>query len=269
MSQCKGDTSAVNEDMLRHMVLNSIRAYNLKFAEKYGDMVICCDNRSWRKTVWPNYKAKRKTNKDKSAHDWDAIYELMNKIRDKIKVVFPYKVLLVDGCEADDIIAVICQNRHHEPNVIVSGDHDFIQLHVYPGVEQYSPVQKMWVKCPSTMSMVYYLHGQIVKGCAGDGIPNIRSDDDVFIRETGRQKSITKKFLSTVDEALEGEVPDPELTKNYDRNERLMDFNFIPNDYKQAILAAFSVPAVGDKKYILTYLIETKCNLLIENIQDF
>ena len=40
-------TIAVNkvndENMLRHMMLNSVRMYNKKFRDQYGQMIICCD----------------------------------------------------------------------------------------------------------------------------------------------------------------------------------------------------------------------------------
>ena len=36
----------INEDLIRHMVLNSIRAYKVKFGEQYGNLVICCDGRN-------------------------------------------------------------------------------------------------------------------------------------------------------------------------------------------------------------------------------
>src|SRR6478735_5317299 len=96
-------------DLLRHMVLNSIRAYNMKFKEKYGEMVIACDsNRYWRRDVFPYYKANRKSERDNSELDWNAIFEALHLIRDELQQFFPYRVVLVDGAEADDVIATLC-----------------------------------------------------------------------------------------------------------------------------------------------------------------
>ena len=50
-----------DENMIRHMILNSIRMYNKKYRAQYGQMVICCDGmNTWRKQYFPQYKAARK-----------------------------------------------------------------------------------------------------------------------------------------------------------------------------------------------------------------
>jgi len=232
--------------------------------------VLCCDNRSWRKAVWPNYKVKRARTKAKSAHDWTALYGMMDKIKEEIKQVFPYKVLSVENCEADDLIAIICQFCDPDSkHLILSGDHDFIQLQSYPNVDQYSPVQKKWVKCPAGMSVSHYLHQEIIKGCSGDGIPNIRSADDAFIAEDGRQLPLTKTFLKTVLDSSQEDFPTEELKERYDRNSRLIDFAEIPYTIQQTILSEFEQEPKGDRRRILTYFIEKKCKHLIEYIQDF
>jgi hypothetical protein len=52
---------SVDRDLVRHMVFNSLRMYKKKFGNKYGDMVICCDDKNyWRKEIFPYYKASRK-----------------------------------------------------------------------------------------------------------------------------------------------------------------------------------------------------------------
>ena len=53
MTQVGAHTNiALDESMLRHMILNTIRAYRQKFVEDFGELVICCDSkRYWRKAV--------------------------------------------------------------------------------------------------------------------------------------------------------------------------------------------------------------------------
>ena len=47
----------LSEDLVRHMVLNSLRAHNKKFRKEYGDIVIACDSKNvWRREIFPNYK---------------------------------------------------------------------------------------------------------------------------------------------------------------------------------------------------------------------
>ena len=40
----------IEEDLVRHMVLNSLRYHRKRFYNEYGELVICCDSREyWRK----------------------------------------------------------------------------------------------------------------------------------------------------------------------------------------------------------------------------
>ena len=48
----------LDENLLRHMILNTYRMYRKKFHNKYGELVICNDSRSWRKDIFENYKSK-------------------------------------------------------------------------------------------------------------------------------------------------------------------------------------------------------------------
>ena len=57
----------VQEDLVRHMVLNSLRGYRNKFSSDYGELVICCDDKNyWRKRIFPYYKAHRKGDRENS-----------------------------------------------------------------------------------------------------------------------------------------------------------------------------------------------------------
>ena len=110
LSYTKDDV--VEEEMLRHMILNSLRSYRSKFYKEYGELVICCDAQNyWRKGIFPHYKANRKKSRDSSGLDWNKLFEALNKIRDEIRDYLPYKVIRIDRCEADDIIAAICHEH--------------------------------------------------------------------------------------------------------------------------------------------------------------
>ena len=98
----------VEEDLLRHTILNTIRMFRNQFFKDFGEMVICCDGKdNWRKKVFPEYKANRRKNREEDATDWKTLFELLHEMRDDISKYFPYKVMHVDEAEADDIIAVI------------------------------------------------------------------------------------------------------------------------------------------------------------------
>jgi len=95
----------LDENLFRHMILNSLRSNRTKFNEKFGELVICCDDKNfWRKQTFPYYKANRKKNRDQSGIDWSTVFNTLNKVRDEIENFFPYKVIRVETAEADDVI---------------------------------------------------------------------------------------------------------------------------------------------------------------------
>jgi 5'-3' exonuclease len=101
----------VDENLIRHMILNSIRMYRAKFHKKYGEIVICTDGkRNWRYDVFPNYKFKRKDARKESKMDWNELFRITNMVLEEIKENFPYKVIEHKRCEADDIIATIVES---------------------------------------------------------------------------------------------------------------------------------------------------------------
>ena len=258
-------SDTLDENLLRHMILNTYRMYRKKFNNKYGELVICNDSRSWRKDVFEFYKANRKTQKSKSDIDWDSIHHFMDVIRKEVGEVFPYKMLHVQNAEADDIIAVICREYWQAEDIlIVSSDKDFQQLQIYPSVSQYSPIKKEMLVCENPKN---FLMEHIVRGDTSDGIPNVLSDDDVFVCDDKRQSRITKKVLKEAsDKILAGEV---ENWNHWHRNEILIDFKYIPENIIENILKNYNEDYGGHRNKILSYLIENKMKGLIDSIEDF
>jgi len=267
MAQTRGQLNGLpDKDMLRHMVLNSIRGYNLKFKEEYGTQVLCADGANpWRRDIFSNYKFKRKQNRDESSIDWSALFQMIGEIRDEIAQNFSYVVLHIDKVEADDIIAVLVKEYHSKEKImIISGDKDFIQLHRYPNVKQYAPIQKKFVEDEDPIK---YLHEQIIKGDRSDGIPNILSADDVFVTGT-KQKPINKKRLEEWAN-IENIPLGSETKKYYERNKKLIDLEEIPGLIYNDILNKYKTYTVPSRSLLLTYFIENKLKSLIENINDF
>ena len=254
----------MNEDFVRHMILNSLRGHNKKFRKEYGQMVIACDSSNvWRKQVFPNYKAGRKANRAKSEHDWEFIFDVLAKIKQEIKDFLPYKVIAVESAEADDIIATLCK-RTNEKVLILSGDKDFIQLH-NDRIKQYNPVLNKFVG--KDEDPYKYIREHILKGDRSDGIPNILSDDNVFV-EGRRQTPLSKKKI----EAWVNEVVPTfteEQQKNYDRNRQLIDLNCLPKEIEDKINNEFNDVKVATRDKILGYFINKKLKTLIESIDEF
>jgi len=270
MMQLGNHTNAeIDENMVRHMVLNSLRSYKTKFGNEYGELVIACDNKNyWRKQVFPYYKANRKKSQEKSELNWPAIFECMNKIRSELKEYFPYKVVDVDTCEADDIIATLVKHECNEEVLILSGDKDFIQLHIHSHVKQYDPVRKKWITHNDPKR---YLLEHVLKGDSGDGVPNALSDDDTFVSSDKRQKPMTQKKLDTYIDTFGVAIDQMDQTtlRNYHRNLKVIDLSQIPEDISSKILSEYSVSKQNGRDKLFNYFVTNKLKHLTEHIQEF
>ena len=271
----KAADNKIDEDLVRHLVLNNIRYYRSRFKEKYGELVICCDSRHyWRRDYFPHYKATRKKEREASGLDWDNIFTNLNQVRDEIKEHFPYKVIEVYGAEADDIIAVLTRERNDDVTIIISSDKDFIQLHNNI-IEQYSPVTK---KLINGKDPVNYLREHIIRGDRSDGVPNILSADDTFT-EGKRQKPLRKTVVGELLDMMT--AMDPEMLhtlakcprdtwiRNWQRNETLIDLTKIPTSLVHEILVEFDEVKVGDRSNLFNYFVEKRLNNLVENLGEF
>ena len=261
-----------DETMIRHMILNSIRMYNKRYREEYGQMVICADGmNTWRKEYFPEYKAHRKKARDNSEMDWTEIFRILHLVRDEIKENLPYKVLHMDGCEADDIIGTLTMQTQefgmHEPVMIVSSDKDFIQLQKFNNVKQFSPIQKKMVANENPRT---YLWNHILRGDSGDGVPNVLSKDDTFVSESKQ----TPLRQTRIDDWIHNaerlrEVMPEEIFRNYQRNKKLIDLADIPEDIQKNIINTFNGQKPPMRMKVLNYLIKKRCTNLIEVVEEF
>lgn len=256
----------VEEGLVRHMILNSLRLYKHKFGRTYGDMVIACDDKNyWRKQIFPHYKAGRKKSREQSDIDWQTLFETLNKIRDEVKENLPYVVVQVDNCEADDIIASIC--FHSKDDILIlSADKDFIQLHS-DRVIQFDPIRKRNVQVEDPAR---YLKELVIRGDSGDGIPNALSVDTSFV-DGIKQKSVQKRKLSEWLEMSWTQLQSiPELSVGLERNKRLISLYDIPTEIVSKIWSEFQRQSETPKKVnIINYLQQHKLKSLMENVNDF
>ena len=256
--------SDANIDVVRPAVLNTLRLYRTKFVSEYGELILCCDDRkTWRKEIFPNYKASRKKTRAAASINWENLYVCLNQLKDELTEWFPYKLIQVEKAEADDVIAILVE-LINERSVILSSDKDFVQLHKF-NIRQYSPIQKKFIEGDPKWS----LHEKIIKGDVGDGVPNIMSDDNVFIDEGRRQKPITKKKVDAWYELDPDMYCSSEMLRNYNRNKQLVDLGEVPESIRINITKQFETTAVGDRKRLLTYFINHRLKNLTESLSEF
>jgi 5'-3' exonuclease len=267
MAQTAGKPENIpDKNMVRHMVINSLRGINLKFKEQYGTMILCADaGEVWRRDVFPNYKHSRRKGREASTTDWVNIFLVLSEIRKEIAENFPYVVLHIEKVEADDIIGTLVLNHTNTPIMIVSGDKDFIQLQTNSNVKQYAPIQKTFVG--EGIDPKRFLHEQIIKGDRSDGVPNILSPDDVFL--TGeKQRPINKKRLeewSNVEKIPLGS----ETSKYFERNKTLIDLSNTPKALQETIINTYREYKIPNRSKLLPYFIQHKLKALMTNIGDF
>ena len=258
-----------SHDFIRHLVLNSIRNYRIKYKKTYGEIVICTDTQSsWRKGVYPYYKAHRKAIREKQKSekgmDWSLLFKTIHEIIDEIDTFFPYKVISIPHAEGDDVIAVLARN-FQEKSIIISSDKDFTQLHKYKNIKQYSPIQK---KMLNGSEPYKYLKEHIIRGDKGDGVPNILSADDCIV-EGVRQKPISKKKIELWMNEKPADFCVNGMSEKWKRNQQLIDFDFIPTDISQSIMDQYLKEKKQRQGQLLNYFITKQLKYLMENMEDF
>jgi len=252
----------IDENTVRHMILNSLRMYRSRFVSEFGELVLCYDSRHyWRRDYFPEYKHSRRKGREKDSKNWDNIFGCLNKIKEEIKNNMPYKFLEVYGAEADDIIATLCSESSDEV-MILSGDKDFIQLQKYPNVKQYSPITKKMI---NGFNADDYLKEHVLKGDSSDGVPNVLSPDNSFV-DGIRQKPLSKKKIAAM---IEGKFPNDEVKRNFQRNKTLIDLGCAPDELRTEILNTYKDAPENSRNKILNYFIKQRLKTLTESIGEF
>lgn len=278
MGELNADNPKHSKSVIRHSLISSILYYKTKFSPDYGDLVIASDGKNyWRKDKFPYYKAGRKTTRDASGIDWKFIFELIAEVREEIKEAFPYKLINLDGIEADDIIAVLCkwtQENYTDGNVlfpspkktlILSSDKDFKQLHQYSNITQFSPAQKKYIERPSNVK--HFINEHIARGDSSDGIPSILSADDCFVNKVRQSPLVKKRIEEFLEHGINACKNDSER-KNWHRNELLISFEKIPEEIEAKILTEFLQERKKSPK-VFDYLIDNDMMLFLNSVNDF
>jgi hypothetical protein len=258
----------LDDDLIRHFILNSIRAARSKFTRQYGDMIICCDGRkSWRKSYYPYYKARRQASREDATLDWKQLFISMDKIRTELIENFPYPVVQFDAAEGDDVIAVLAK-KLPGPHIVVSNDKDMVQVQQYDA-RIWAPVKQTLI--PKVDNIAAHVKEHIIRGDRRDGIPNVLSDDDTFVNPEKRQGQLRQKKLDELMETTPALYAE-ELLRNYIRNETLIDLNKVPTEVKDGIIATYEQAKTNTPKnrsLLMNYFIKNRLANLFDKIGEF
>lgn len=234
----------VDMHVVRNLCIGKMKSIKDKLKDFDDEIVIAFDSRHyWRKDIFPHYKGKRKAAREASTFDWNAFFPMFDAFKQELREYFPVKCIEVHGAEADDIMAVLSARfGPHRPVCIVASDGDMIQVqqHVCPSVKQYSPWHKKFL---TPKNAEYDLFEHICTGDAGDGVPNILSDDDTFMVEGKRQKPLRKTKISEWSKhginGAEYFAPNAEVLERFVRNRNLIDLRCIPDDLSAKIVEEY------------------------------
>lgn len=265
-----------DDDLFKHLILNSIRSYVHKYKRKYAsnkssNIAIAVDaSNGWRKDVFPHYKAARKKDKDSDDNDWEWIFSVINSLTEEMNSFFPYKVIKIDKAEADDVIGTLTKHaaKNDEPTLIISSDGDFKQLHKHSNVAQYSPMQKKFIEVSNAE---LELREKIFRGDSGDGIPNFASPDRTFV-DGMRQKPIRKKDMEVwLNQPVEVTLDnlDDEYRIGFERNKKLIDLEETPDWLAEQIMECYNREHEGSKNTMLTFFVERNMGELAKSLDEF
>lgn len=265
--------------LIKHTFFNMILGMKMKFSKDYGNVIICTDSKTyWRKDYFRYYKGDRAAKKKDSGLNWEYIEQAIDELKVDLRDNFKYKVIEVEGAEADDVIGVLTKyfqtnelvsnglfGESPQPVLIISGDGDFYQLQKYQNVNQWSARFKKFVG-PENLHNFIIEH--IVKA-GDDGIPNILSPDNSIVDKI-RQIPIKKPYLAKFIEHGKDACTTDMERRNWDRNRTLVDFDFIPQDIADSIIFAYTKYEVrGNRTKIMNYFINNNMMVLYGDSEHF
>lgn len=238
--------------MVYHLFLNKILMLKRKFELKNKDIIITFDHKVlWRKKVFPHYKIRKK----KLKVDTDEMYSfLFNNCS--------FITLRHENLEGDDWIGVLSKH-YNDDIIIVSTDKDFYQCH-NEHVKQYNHIKNKFIQVNNARLELLM---KILSGDRGDGIPNVLSDDDVFITQK-RQKPLgeTKVLKIIREKKLKLFLVENNCVGNFRRNEKLISFDKIPDKLKKIILNEVNYKVKRDKMRVMAFLCNNELNKISGNM---
>jgi len=270
------------ENLTRSVVTKRIYDNMRKFNCSYTDVIIAIDSKSWRFDHFPDYKWKRRKGKSDSDIDYGMMKDFFNSYVKELDEYFPFTTIREWGAEADDIIGTLSTtlNSVGQKVCIISGDHDFIQL-IRKNLIIYDPFHRKFVGenakiGNNTFMDVYtkkdaekFLMYHIILGDSGDGVPNVKSDDDAFSNPLKQQVRTGPKWAvkNIVTESDKHKLMD-EYKENWKRNKLLVDLEETPHNIKVGIITKYNNSIKNVKPYDINKTFEYCDNFFLHELRD-
>ena len=197
------------------------------------DVVLTLDDslkNNFRKIRYPEYKSNRKLA--------PKIFDISKAKRYVQNVIFKeleledkmgYRIIGVEGCESDDIIAVLMKHyKDYRCRILISSDRDFLQLeNVYQYDWGCNIVKRRVTEDKKTeMTPKEFLLWKIVCGDKSDNIPHV-------FEKVGEMKSF--KLINDKGMLKKMLHEDRKAAERFMLNKYLIDFNSIPSDVEERI----------------------------------
>lgn len=220
------------EEYVTELIFKETLATIVRFASEFKSdaIAIACDSSNvWRKDVFPDYKA----NRDRGDVYYDETIQAANLLKKFFRECTNVAVFEVPRAEADDIIAVMCQESQNVNNIVLSSDKDFVQL-INESTKVYSPFQKAWRE---SENVAYDLFVKCIRGDSGD---NIRSAYP-RVRETKLQAAWNDSYaMLNLMETVRRDGA--KVVDEYNRNKTLIDLSRQPDYIRNDIYKTITTP---------------------------
>lgn len=259
-----------NEEFFRKLTINSLLNFNKKFKEKYGEIIVACDGKdTWRKQYMPHYKHRRKF-KQNDQLDWKTIRETFDKLIVELATYFPYRVIMINEAEADDVIGTLIHSIQipHNNELIISTDKDMVQLLKFDDVKIYNPRTNMTVTYSDPNA---FLIEQIIKGDLADDIPNMLSISDCFVHGI-RQKTLRKdKLQQYIEDVQTGKhlLWNESVLARYKENELMIDLSLVPESIQMSIIDKYNEQAGKTRKVLYQYFMKNQLTEEMTELQYY
>ena len=264
--------------MAFHITLNSIRKAWQQFQGSH--VIFCLEGRSWRKDFYEPYKRNRSDARaalsERDQEEDRVFWEAFDTFKEFINEKTNCTVLRHEQLEADDLIAGWIQSHPNDDHVIISTDTDFVQL-IAPNVRQYNGVMETTIthegyfddkgkpitdkktkEAKIAPDPEWLLFEKCMRGDSTDNVfsayPGVRT------KGTSKKVGLTEAFQDRKDKGFawnnlmlqrwtDHEGKEHRVLEDYERNRRLIDLSYQPDNIKE-IIATTIAEATGANKNI-------------------